>query len=748
MAEQTEIKKVISVDLGNTTTSLKDYKKHIDELRGSLLQLDESSEEYAKIAAEIKTEQDKLNEVMKVGKKDTDAVDGSYNKLSQTMAELKKQWKATGDEAERNELGKKILEINNQLKELDASTGNFQRNVGDYENSFKKAMGSLKEGVSSNIPAMGKLNAAMKLVAANPIIAVIGALVGTFKLLINAIKGSEEQTQKISQAFSVFTPILNGIKNTISGIADGVVFLAQKASEAATSIMMKIKTVFSSLGFDEWAEKIQNALDKMAESAQIKKQEIDLQIQSRENLKKEADLNREISDLRAKMSDKEQYTSEERIKFLNQWEAKEKELAEMKRKAAQEEYDLIVKKNSLTKSGSQDLDAEAQAYANLQRATQDYNESLRTINKTRQGILNEMKGGKNIATVTKENMDEAVETIDNETQAILDRLEKGKKSELELLEDKYNQEKAKLEKFGIDITDLTEEYEKNRLEILKKNADEELKIQAKVLSDKQSALDKAAKQAEFDVDYSDEILTEQEKADAKFEIEQNLIQRKIDLNTEYLATLEAGTEEYARIEGIINELRQQSFNNEKKYNAESVKETKKTENEKKKAREAAIMAGLSAIGSMLDSIADMEEEGSQKQKDLQVAAAVVNTLAGSIGAFLQGMASYPLPYGAIIGGIAATAATVAGVAQIAKIKSSNKNSSPSSASVATPSMPELEMTEVSPLLDEQADLNRIEMSNVEGDSEKQEQNIRCYVVESDITNMQNKVSVVEDNATF
>ena len=48
--EQNEIKKVITVDLGNTSTSLKDYKKHIDELRGSLLQHDESSEEYQKIA--------------------------------------------------------------------------------------------------------------------------------------------------------------------------------------------------------------------------------------------------------------------------------------------------------------------------------------------------------------------------------------------------------------------------------------------------------------------------------------------------------------------------------------------------------------------------------------------------------------------------------------------------------------------------------------------------------------------------
>ena len=135
--EQNEIKKVINVDLGNTSTSLKEYKKHIDELRGSLLQLDSSSEEYAKIAQEVKDEQDKLNEVMKVGKGYTDAAEGSYNQLVQTMSDLKKQWRATADEAERTDLGKQILEINNKLKDMDASTGNFQRNVGDYANAFR-----------------------------------------------------------------------------------------------------------------------------------------------------------------------------------------------------------------------------------------------------------------------------------------------------------------------------------------------------------------------------------------------------------------------------------------------------------------------------------------------------------------------------------------------------------------------------------------------------------------------------------
>jgi len=760
MAEQNEIKKVISVDLGNTTTSLKEYKKHIDELRGSLLQLDESSEEYAKIAAEIKAEQDKLNEVMKVGKKDTDAADGSYNKLVQTMAELKKQWRATGDEAERTELGKQILDINNQLKELDASTGNFQRNVGNYENSFKGAMLSLKDGLSQNVPAIGKVNTAFKLLSANPIIAIVGALVTTFGLLMKSIKGSEEQTMALNKAMSVFQPVLNGISNAITSISNGVVWLAQKASEVAVSLMGKLKMVFSSLGFDEWAQGIQNALDKMAETSVLKGKEIELQKQSRENLKREAELNKEISELRAKMSDKDNYTYKERLEFLSQWEKKEKELAEMKRKQAQDEYDLIVKNNLLTASSSKDLDAEAQAYVKLQNATKEYNEALRQINQTKKSIINENKS----ATKAAENEAKAEEKAAEAAQKALDIInQKALKStdtlegELEALRLNFEKEKKILEDAGQDITVLVEAYEKDQADIREKYRKKDLEELKKNIELKEHEIEQSAKQKifEIDVEYVDiddadtfKILErEQEIADAKFAIEQELINNKIALQEEYVSKLNESDENYAKEVQKLNDLRQEALNNEKKYNNESLKHTKKIEDEKQKVRQAAIMAGLSSISSMLNSIAEMEEEGSQKQKDLQVAAAVINTLAGSVGAFLQGMSSYPPPYGAIIGGVAAAAATAAGVAQIAKIKSTNKNSSVSS-SIAAPSMPELSMTQVSPLLDEQADINRIEMSNVEGESRQEQEPLRVYVLESDITDAQNRVNVVEDNATF
>ena len=61
------------------------------------------------------------------------------------MSELRKEWKATNDEARRAELGKQINEINNQLKEFDKTTGNYQRNVGNYTGGIIDAFAQLKQ---------------------------------------------------------------------------------------------------------------------------------------------------------------------------------------------------------------------------------------------------------------------------------------------------------------------------------------------------------------------------------------------------------------------------------------------------------------------------------------------------------------------------------------------------------------------------------------------------------------------------
>ena len=100
-----EIRKIITVDTGDSNTTLKEYRQHIDNIKESMSSLDSTTEEYQSQAQELKDAQDRLNNVLKEGSNVAAHAEGSYNQLEATMADLKAQWKATGDEVMAQGLG-------------------------------------------------------------------------------------------------------------------------------------------------------------------------------------------------------------------------------------------------------------------------------------------------------------------------------------------------------------------------------------------------------------------------------------------------------------------------------------------------------------------------------------------------------------------------------------------------------------------------------------------------------------------
>lgn len=148
---------VLEVNTGGAITNLKEFKAYLDELKGTLLGLEKGTDDYKKTADELRAGQQKLNEVMDIAKGRGDALEGSYDNLTSTMARLKREWKATNDEAERASLGKQINAINDQLKSLDASIGNYQRNVGNYAGAFEEAFKNIAQRAGSNGNFVGVL---------------------------------------------------------------------------------------------------------------------------------------------------------------------------------------------------------------------------------------------------------------------------------------------------------------------------------------------------------------------------------------------------------------------------------------------------------------------------------------------------------------------------------------------------------------------------------------------------------------
>lgn len=126
--------------------SLKDYKKQIDSLRGSLLTLQKGSAEYDKVLADIRGKQEKLNQVMADTKGTVAAAENSMNALKAQLKDMKKEAGNLDVGSDRfKELSVQILETTNKLKDLEATQGTFSRNVGNYESALAPLKSQLKE---------------------------------------------------------------------------------------------------------------------------------------------------------------------------------------------------------------------------------------------------------------------------------------------------------------------------------------------------------------------------------------------------------------------------------------------------------------------------------------------------------------------------------------------------------------------------------------------------------------------------
>ena len=147
MAEQ-EIVRIINIKTGEGITSVKDLKKYINELRDSLVVLDKDTDEYKKTVDELTDKQKKLTEVQSAGKSTYTAVGDSIKGLRLQLKALNNTYDELSAADRNSDIGKNLLTqiqaVDKQLKELEGSTGRFQRNVGDYRNALAEVTGEYK----------------------------------------------------------------------------------------------------------------------------------------------------------------------------------------------------------------------------------------------------------------------------------------------------------------------------------------------------------------------------------------------------------------------------------------------------------------------------------------------------------------------------------------------------------------------------------------------------------------------------
>lgn len=211
-------------NLKTYTQLTKEIKKQQKFLRDNFVVGSKGYDEQAKKVAELQAEQALLNKEIREQKKSFQQAKegiGAYKALSKQLGEARARYKdfaAANEESseEAQELLKTIEELDGRLKQIDKTVGQSFRNVGNYPEAFEASSNSVK-GFDRSLKVLGK----------NPIILVIGVLVGLLGALKQAFQKSKNGAELLARA--------NGVLQAAFGILT-------KAADKVAGMLLKLFT--------------------------------------------------------------------------------------------------------------------------------------------------------------------------------------------------------------------------------------------------------------------------------------------------------------------------------------------------------------------------------------------------------------------------------------------------------------------------------------------------------------------------
>lgn len=239
MADQVDVK-IVTVD---AVDNLAQLKKAIKDAKDNLSTLDLGSKKYQEQLAQVIEGQNLLRAAMNgttaTAEHLKDAIDKdgtSYNSLVNQMANLKREFRATTDEAKRAQLGAQIREINTELKQLDALKGDFQRNVGDYlAHDLKDVVKDLPSGLRAIKGPLDDVTKSMGLMGKQPILGIIGLLAPLINDIVDGIKDSESAMSGVKKMMDALKPVMDFFSGILQDIVEYVGDLIGQAANFLSS---------------------------------------------------------------------------------------------------------------------------------------------------------------------------------------------------------------------------------------------------------------------------------------------------------------------------------------------------------------------------------------------------------------------------------------------------------------------------------------------------------------------------------
>lgn len=362
-----ETKTILQVDTRQATASLRAYQQAINATKESMAGLTNEDLAYQQGLQDLKALQSEYNRIMRLSVQETKAAEGSYNALVVELAKLKEQWKSTGDEAERARLTKEVNRVKEQLTDLDDSIGNWQRNVGNYENDIIAAFQRMGLGIKgigmtakAVIPMIKGVGSALWALAKNPFVIGLSAFIALWRKLSSSLKNNEEAFDRIRIALAP----LKVVGVAVQQVFDRLVGVIADAAEAVGRFLERVGLVKGTA----------------AELKAIAKEEDEIEDMRRQNRKQEAADRKEANRLRAESYKTEKYTEAQRADMLRHAADLEMGIGKRQEELAQREAEVRQRKAALTANSRETNDQLAESEAAVDDAMASTYASMGRLN--------------------------------------------------------------------------------------------------------------------------------------------------------------------------------------------------------------------------------------------------------------------------------------------------------------------------------------------------------------------------------
>lgn len=415
----------IQVNYDKAIQGLSEYMGKLEEvnaeekkLRETIKESGKSTDEQRKRLAAIKAAQDEyksairdLNKEVQNNIKHEKEQDGSLRSLRAQLSNATKDFdslsKAEREGAKGKALAKHINELTDELKEAEAETQRFYRNVGNYEESIKKAIAAnvpfigqiqsmidVSGGASKAIKSLGSavvnLSKTLLTLLANPVFAVLAGLAAIIMAIKTAINSSEEATNRWNVVLAPLGRAMDFLMNLLQK-AVGYLLSFVEAGMKMYDWAMKLAEKLPIVG-----DKIKKINKANEEAIQLAKEKADIEKQARENEVLNAKDALRVAELRKEAKDRENATAEERLAAI-------KEANKLEEQAAKRNVELAERRYNALKLESERAENNAETNAELARLEADmYNARREYFSKTMELLEQENTVRGEIAAKAKE----------------------------------------------------------------------------------------------------------------------------------------------------------------------------------------------------------------------------------------------------------------------------------------------------------------------------------------------------------